>query len=286
MNESTIRTPLFDRLKAFLFPMLIVAVVAGIAALLLRQPEPTTITVIPPQPTLVPSPTFTPSATPTPGPYAIYITGAVAQPDQVVTLPYGSRVMHALDAVGGALDTADLERVNLAQRLEDGDQVHVPTRASDTRAMSTSAVRIITPTPGAILVYVVGAVAQPETMISLPIGSRVNDALAAAGGPAGNADLTRVNLSQVLSDGDLIYVPAQGEAAIITPTPNRPAVVHINYADVEELQTLPGIGLALAQAIVDYRTAHGPFGSLQDLDEVPGLGEGKLDGIREMVVFD
>jgi competence protein ComEA len=110
-----------ERFKYLILLILAGATISGVVMLLWRQPEPTTITVIPPQPTAVPSITPLPSVTPTPGPYTVYITGAVASPEIVITLDYGSRVLHAVEAVGGPLDNANLERVNLAQILEDGD---------------------------------------------------------------------------------------------------------------------------------------------------------------------
>jgi len=262
------------------------ALLAGVATLLWRRPEPATITVLPPEPTAIPSPTLVPSATPTPGPYAVYITGAVASPEIVVTLPYGSRVLDALIAAGGPLDSADLERINLAQHLEDGDQVQVPTRKADASEKPAVTISAITPTPGMIEVYVTGEITTPQALVSLPSGSRVKDAINAAGGAAGDADLSRVNLSQILNDGDLVYVPPLAGESIQTPTPNHPPVVHINSATVEELDMLPGIGPSLAQAIIDYRTENGPFVSLEDLNNVPGLGPSKLDAIRDLVVFD
>jgi competence protein ComEA len=215
----------------------------------------------------------------------VYVTGAVANPESVVTLPYRSRVLDALEAAGGPLASADLERVNLAQLLEDGDQVQVPTRqpgTEDTRA----AVQVVTPTPGMIEVYVTGEVVSPQALRLLPSGSRVEDAVNAAGGATGNADLSRVNLGQILNDGDLIYVPPLVGESILTPTPNHAPLIHINSATQEELDTLPGIGPSLAQAIIDYRTENGPFASLEDLDNVPGLGPSKLDAIRDLIAFD
>jgi comEA protein len=259
---------------------------SGAAVLLWRRPEPATITVLPPEPTAIPSPTSIPSTTPTPGPYAVYITGAVASPEIVVTLPFGSRVLDALKAAGGPLSNADLERINLAQRLEDGDQVQVPTRKADASPKPAATILAITPTPGMIEVYVTGEVADPQTLVSLSAGSRVDDAISAAGGASSNADLSRVNLSQILNDGDLVYIPPLAGEGIQTPTPNHPPLVHVNSATVEELDTLPGIGPSLAQAIIDYRTQNGPFTSLEDLDNVPGLGPAKLDAIRDLVVFD
>lgn len=288
-TNETGSLPLLERFKYVVLVLVGGAVLTGVAVLLLRRPEPTTITVIPPGPTAIPSMTPLPSSTPTPGPYTVYITGAVHEPETVTTLVYGSRVMHALDAAGGPAEDADLERVNLAQVLLDGDQVHVPTRgASDAESGDAAAVavRVVTATPGAITVYVTGAVAEPQSMVSLEPGSRVRDALAAAGGATDDADLDAVNLSAVLNDGDYVYVPPLDEPSIQTPTPNRPPLVHINIATAAELETLPGIGPALAQAIIDYREENGPFTSIEQLDEVPGIGPAKLDGIRDQIVID
>jgi competence protein ComEA len=216
----------------------------------------------------------------------VYVTGAVARPETVVTLTFGSRVLHALEAAGGALENANLERVNLAQVLNDGDQVHVPTREPGTEAEFAVPIQVVTSTQGVYTVYVTGEVAHPQTMVSLPSGSRVEDAINAAGGATGNADLSRVNLSQMLNDGDQVHIPPLVGDDIQTPTPNHLPLVHINSATLEELDTLPGIGPSLAQAIIDYRTDDGPFRSLDDLDNVSGIGPATLEDIRDLVVFD
>jgi competence protein ComEA len=278
------KPPLLERFKTLIFVAITLAILAGVVVLLTRRPEPATITVIPPEPTLIPSVTPIPSATPTPGPYVIYITGAVAEPETIATLGYGSRVLDAVAAAGGALANADLERINLAQVLNDGDQVQVPTLKSGEEQIPT--VQVITSTPGSYTVYMTGEVAQSQSIITLPPGSRVEDAIQAAGGATTNADLSLVNLAQVVRDGDLIYVPPLVGEAIETPTPNHPPVVNVNTATVEELDTLPGVGPALAQAIIDYRTQNGPFAGLSDLDNVPGLGPAKLEEMRDLVVFD
>lgn len=149
----------------------------------------------------------------------------------------------------------------------------------------------ITPSPpGTISVYVTGEVAQ-EGIVSIPHGSRVEEALAAAGGTTENADLTRVNLAAILHDGDQVHVfalPAadtpQGEPSLATPPGG--AVVYINTATLEELQTLPGIGPGTAQAIIDYREANGPFRNMDDLDQVPGIGPATLANLEGLISFD
>ena len=250
MESSPVeKQPLLERFRYPIFLLIAAGLLAGVVVLLWRRPEPATITVLPPEPTAIPSPTLVPSATPTPGPYAVYITGAVASPEIVVTLPYGSRVLDALKAAGGPVDNADLERINLAQRLEDGDQVQVPTRKADASTKPAVTIPVITPTPGMIEVYVTGEVATPQALVSLPSGSRVDDAISAAGGATSDADLSRVNLSQILNDGDLVYVPPLVGESIETPTPNHPPVVHINSATAEELDTLQFLHLLEAKIL-------------------------------------
>ncbi|NDJ76106.1 MAG: hypothetical protein GYB65_07590 [Chloroflexi bacterium] len=279
------QAPVLERIKYVVFLIIAAALIAGVAVLLWRQPEPATISVIPPEPTPVPSATSLPAPTPTPGPVTVYVYGAVATPEVVVTLPYGSRVIDLVQAVGGPAENADLEQINLAQVLEDEDPVEVPARSGDRQATPAPQVRVVTPTPGEILVYVIGEVARPVNMVSLPPGSRVGEAVEAAGGYTDSADQNRVNPTQILRDGDLVYVPPQegkGEEIEI-PTPNRPSLVNVNTASLEELDALPGIGPGKAGAIIEYRTANGDFTSIDQLLDVPGIGDSTLDGMREQI---
>lgn len=141
------------------------------------------------------------------------------------------------------------------------------------------------PTPAPLTVYLTGALAGPQRTLALPRGSRVEDALRLAGVGA-NADLTRVNLASLLRDGDHIHVPALGEEAPALPTSNTAGMVHVNTATADDLQRLPHIGVALADAIVAYREAHGPFLALDDLDAVDGIGPETLEDIAPLVLFD
>jgi competence protein ComEA len=114
-----------ERYQPFLTLVLILAIVGGAAVFALRRPAPTAMTIIPPPPTSTPAPSATPEPSATPGPIEVYVTGAVGNPGVLVTIPYESRARDAIDMAGGLTEDADLERVNLAQILRDGDQVHV-----------------------------------------------------------------------------------------------------------------------------------------------------------------
>ena len=113
------------RLTIAAFVIVAVALVGAAILLLSTRPKPVQITINPP----IPTSTLEPSATP--APITVYVTGAVAQPDQVITLSSGSRVQDAIDAAGGVTDDANLEAVNLAGILRDGDQVHVPVEGQE-----------------------------------------------------------------------------------------------------------------------------------------------------------
>src|SRR5512143_449220 len=136
-----------------------------------------------------------------------------------------------------------------------------------------------TPTPATINVYVSGAVKKPD-VYTLPLNSIVKDAITAAGGATGDADLDRINLAAHLGDQMQVYVPRQGEAA---PPPDGSGPdaaaekININTASVEELDKLPGIGPAIAKAIIDYRTKNGPFKKIEDINAVKGIGDALLE---------
>ncbi len=143
-----------------------------------------------------------------------------------------------------------------------------------------------TPTRLPILVYVTGEVAQPETTVTLPYGSRVQDAIDAAGGATENADLTRVNVAAILYDGDQVHVPPMSTDETVLATPLGGGIVFINRATAEEIDTLPGIGETTAQAIVAYREANGPFTSMENLDQVEGIGPSTLAELEGLISFE
>lgn len=140
-----------------------------------------------------------------------------------------------------------------------------------------------TRTPAPIAVYVTGAVLRPD-VYTLPEGSRLKDALLAAGGATAEADLDALNLAAPLRDGERVHVPAQGAAPLSAPTGAQPAgPVNINRATAAELEALPGLGPTLAQRIVEDRQANGPYESVDQLLRVRGIGPALLEKLRPHV---
>ncbi len=159
------------------------------------------------------------------------------------------------------------------------------------------------PTQSPYEVYVVGAVAQPG-VYALPPGSRVKDAVQSAGGLLKEADAEAINLAALLMDGDRIRVPTQK-----APSPSRPVstssgasvstpnsapgvaltltvtaqLININTATLEELDTLPGIGPALASRIIAYRQLYGGFKAVQDIMNVDGIGPAIFSKIKDLI---
>jgi competence protein ComEA len=157
--------------------------------------------------------------------------------------------------------------------------------------------------PAVVKVHVVGAVRRPG-LYRLAAGARIDDAVEAAGGAAKGADLGGVNLAAPVADGTQIRVPARGEEPVpgdrATPAPGGsgllptgPATaqgsdggtVNLNTADATTLQTLPGIGPALSQRLIEWREQQGPFTSSADLDAVPGIGPAMLAKLEGKVGY-
>lgn len=148
--------------------------------------------------------------------------------------------------------------------------------------------------PASLVVHVAGAVMLPGVH-EVPAGSRVADAIAAAGGLAPGADEARINLAAPVADGERIYVPVVGEeppAAVVGSSGGSSAAggatasggpINLNTADEVALDSLPGVGPATAAAIIEHRERIGGFTSVEQLLDVRGIGEAKLEQLRDLV---
>jgi competence protein ComEA len=137
-----------------------------------------------------------------------------------------------------------------------------------------------------VVVHVAGAVAS-SGVYRLPAGSRVVDAVQTAGGFAPDAAPDAVNLAALVTDGQRVYVPRAGEVVPAEPSGGGSTVpagpVNLNSATADELDALPGVGPATAAAIIAHREQHGPFGSVDDLADVRGIGPAKVEALRGLV---
>lgn len=164
---------------------------------------------------------------------------------------------------------------------------HAPARIAPP-STSVTPEQSLQPTTGGVFVHVAGAVRKPG-LYELGPEARVADAIEAAGGALPKAWVDSVNLAQVLTDGMKIEVPLAGEQPApmggTTDSAAGTALVSINSAGLEELETLPGVGPVTAQAIITHREEAGPFASLEGLLEVSGIGPATFAEIRPHVTL-
>ena len=221
---------------------------------------------------------------------------------------FGLRVAWAQSAGGGTVIapgggsragpsavTAGAVPVGVSGSAGSGSSGAAPTASAGTTGQAPSA-QAAAPA-GVVVVHVVGRVRHPGVR-RLPVGSRVTDAVEAAGGVATKADLSALNLARVLVDGEQVRVPAVGEPVPPVPTAGpgvstgggagsggSGAPVSINTADLAGLDSLPGVGPVLAQRILDWRSSHGRFTSIDELGEVSGIGEKLLAQLTPLVTL-
>ena len=188
-----------------------------------------------------------------------------------------------------------------------GASIATSAGGSDQAVASGQAAEETSTEPTQLVVHASGAVASPG-VYRLPVGARVDDLVRAAGGLTADGDGDRVNLAALLSDGERVWVPRRGEtdAPVVVagggtgsaPGAGGPTggtgtsvggatdggpLVDLNTATAADLETLPGVGPATAAAILAYRDQNGPFRAVDDLIEVRGIGEAKLEQIRPLV---
>lgn len=198
-------------------------------------------------------------------------------------------------AEGEALPAAGVARTagQAATQGSDGPDLLVTPEVVSRSAAATGAGAAV---EVELVVHVVGQVAKPG-LVRLKAGARVADAIESAGGATRAADLTAMNLARALVDGEQVFVPKPGEEPPAVAAPLLPggaaagdgsgsaagsatALVNLNTADLDALDSLPGVGPVLAQRIVDWRTEHGRFTSVEELGEVSGIGDKMLSQLR------
>jgi competence protein ComEA len=164
--------------------------------------------------------------------------------------------------------------------------VAAPVATSSGPAVPASSM-VVTATPAPLVVVDVAGRVRHPGLIRLRAGSRVADALRAAGGVRPHTDLTSLNLAAPLVDGEQVLVGGPGPTAATAPDGSTSASgsspVDLNTADVSTLDELPGIGPVLAQRIVDYRTTHGRFTAVSQLQDVSGIGPAKYADLHDLV---
>lgn len=156
-----------------------------------------------------------------------------------------------------------------------GTGTSTPPRAADADVTYTA-----TAPPGSVTVHVSGEVANPGLVV-VPVEARIADVVRAAGGATPDAELSLINLAAPVRDGDHVVVPVVGDGDGDGASVNEG--IDLNRADAAELEGLPGVGPVLAQRIVAYRDEYGPFTVVEDLLDVPGIGEAKLEQLRAAV---
>ena len=140
-----------------------------------------------------------------------------------------------------------------------------------------------------IVIHIDGAVYYPG-VFTLPYGSRVNDALALAGGATEEADLSLINLAAFLHDAQQVIIPTAyceiPEPSFQTAATQNGGLININTASVSDLTALPGIGPVRAENIVNHRETNGPFTSIDQLTNVPQIGSGTLENVRTLITVE
>jgi len=141
-----------------------------------------------------------------------------------------------------------------------------------------------------VTVHVAGAVRSPG-LYRLRSGARIDEAITRAGGPSRRADLAALNLAAKAEDGRQVLVPERVRAGVATTTAASgagaaaDAPINLNTATLDQLDTLDGVGPATAQKIIDHREANGGFSAVEELDQVPGIGEKRLAALRDQVTL-
>lgn len=196
--------------------------------------------------------------------------GSLAAPQAQTTLALDDQAQWGMiDPPASALD-------------DEGERVDPPDLPADDQASSAET------EPPEIVVSIVGAIVNPG-VYKLPVTARITDLIWLAGGLEADADLDRINLAGYLQDAEQIKVWRLGESGGASASlgsnsgQNASGLIDLNSASAAELETLPKIGPALAQAIITHRSEHGPFQSVDDLEQIRGISSAIIDSFRDKI---
>ena len=200
---------------------------------------------------------------------------------------YGLMGIFLLAGCDGHADTFSLSEQG-AEQTEDAGQETSGDRTEWSVDLSEETEETEETEATQICVYVCGQVQAPGVYY-LDAGSRICDAVSAAGGCLDTADTCAVNQAERLVDGSRIYIPQEGETAVSISTgdiPQADGLVHLNRADKETLMTLPCIGETKADAILEYRDSHGGFTKKEELMDIPGIKDGVFRKIEDYITVE
>ncbi|MCK4551755.1 MAG: SLBB domain-containing protein [Tenericutes bacterium] len=196
----------------------------------------------------------------------VEIKGEIDNPG-IFYMEDGLRVYHLIARAGGVTDYANLETVDQARFLVDGETIIIPKYDS------------IVDESRYIYVELHGEVLHPG-VYSIPETYTLYDLIFEAGGVTKDCDLTKINWDINLCLGAIIYIPSYDDEVIID---YENGLININNADIEILETLPGIGLIIGQRIIDYRAEYGDFLSIEDIMNVSGIKESIYEQVKEFI---
>ena len=255
-------------------------ILLGAALLFWPRPQPAAVQLqAPPTPAADPAVTTAAApaaASPTPSPLVVFVSGAVTQPG-LYTLAAGARVGDALAAAGGLLPEVDMALINQAQPLVDGAQLHIP--APTATALPATAAQ--------------SPAGESESLAAIPVGTEADPAPMTAAGEGPQAPHTAapvtvqepaagLSVPPALPTPTLANADTGGTRAAALDLPAAGALINVNTATSAELESLPAIGPAKAQAIIANR----PYAAVDELDRVPGIGPATLEQIRPYVTIE